>query len=99
VHIAAITIALLLVLCCQVLILLHLAVLPGRHIAPRLLSRKRYLRVIRSRQIWSVMWRLGSTRHEGAAEGYDDKVVGGLRHLPISKTLMQSTSSVKTKIY
>jgi hypothetical protein len=43
------------------------------------------------------MWRLGLTRHEGAAEGHDDEVVGGLRHLPISKTLMQSTSPVKTK--
>jgi hypothetical protein len=46
-----------------------------------------------------MTWRLGSTRHEGAAEGYNDEVVGGLRHLPISKTLMQSTSPVKTKLH
>jgi hypothetical protein len=45
-----------------------------------------------------MTWRLGSTRHERAAEGHDDEVVGGLRHLPISKTLIQSTSPVKTKL-
>jgi hypothetical protein len=44
-----------------------------------------------------MTWRLGSTRYEGAAEGYDNKVIGGLRHLSISKTLMQSSSPVKTK--
>jgi hypothetical protein len=44
-----------------------------------------------------LTWRLGSTRHKRAAEGHDDKVIGSLRHLPISKTLMQSTSPVKTK--
>jgi hypothetical protein len=44
-----------------------------------------------------MTWRLGLTRHEGAAKGHDNEVVGGLRHLPISETLMQSSSPVKTK--
>jgi hypothetical protein len=46
-----------------------------------------------------LTWRLGSTQHEGAAEEYDDKVIDGLKLLSISKTLIQSTSPVKTKLY
>jgi hypothetical protein len=44
-----------------------------------------------------LTWRLGSIQHERAAEGYDNKMVGSLKLLPISKTFIQSTSPVKTK--
>jgi hypothetical protein len=46
-----------------------------------------------------LMWRLGSTQHEEAVKEYNDEVIDGLKLLPISKTLIQSTSPVKTKLY
>jgi hypothetical protein len=39
-----------------------------------------------------MIWRLSSIQHEGAAEGFDNKVVGGLKLLSISKLLTQKTS-------
>jgi hypothetical protein len=38
----------------------------------------------------NVTWRQGSTRHKRATEGSDNEMVGGLKLLHTSQTLMQS---------
>jgi hypothetical protein len=87
----------------------HIAAFTNRNSEVRAISIDQFERRLRGARVNAgvegefrcreMTWRQGSTQQEGAAEGSDDEVAGGLRHLHTNQTLIQSASPVKTKLY